>query len=73
MGFLQKIAAIFSVILAVFGLGFLKGKNSKENAENAESANQIKKFNRIKRNNTRLSDAQLNSKLQRWKRVKDIK
>lgn len=73
MKFLKQTLAIFSAIFAIFTLGFFKGKNNKENADNKESAEQIKKFNRIKRDITRLSDADIDSKLQRWRKVRNLK
>ena len=62
-----KIIIAFSAIIAIFTFGFFKGKNDKENEENKTAADQIRKFNRIKRDTARLSDVELDAKLQKWK------
>lgn len=59
-----------SVIVGFFMLGFFRGKQSFTNNENEKSANQVRKLNQIKRDTARLSDAELDTKLLRWKRVK---
>jgi len=57
-------------LIAVFFFGFFKGKNSKRNKENAEIVKIVKKKVYIKNDVARLSDNDLNRKLQKWRRVK---
>jgi len=64
----SNLLLIFGFIGAIFAYAFNKGKNSEKNKENENVAKAVENRNRITKEVISLSDAALDSKLQKYKK-----
>ncbi|NBV06675.1 MAG: hypothetical protein EBS06_05505 [Proteobacteria bacterium] len=68
---ISKLTAIFAAALAIFYYAKQQGEKEQKNNDNQKIANEVNKLGSIKKDTMRLSDAELDVELQKWKRVKN--